>query len=273
MELNFKDFGADRMEFDVCGERMKFSKIMSIYHDYFDSDGNLYNLTSEEMAKTEKIVGFFEDNKKLTAYCLDNPEHYYGAIVGRVQEGCAFCNEQKRVAQIQEEQAKKDAQNRLRMDEMVAQLTHFKETTLRLKETAERAMREAEGAKIVSRKAQEQLRAAVDNDEMKRLRAEVVKLQKLLPENVKVKYPVLSRENFLDFFDRSTSLESVFGGEKSAFDRVRLFDYEVAANNEDLKEEYRRDELYMDEILHEEWQREMQCEAEREIDEGRQGRY
>lgn len=269
MELNVKDFGADRLEFDVCGERMKLSKIMNIYHDYFDSDGNLYNLTSEEMEKTEKIVGFFEDHKKLTAHCLDNPEHYYGAIVGRVQEGCAFCNEQRRVAQIEEEQAKKDAQNRLRMDEMVAQLTHYKETAVRLKETAERAMREAEGAKIVSLKAQEQLRAAIDNDELKKLRAEVTKLQKLMPEHARLKYPPLSSESFLDFFDRSTSLQSVLGGEKSAFDRVRPIDYDFERMNQEAAEEYRRDELMMDEMI----ERQMENQADREIDEGREGRY
>ena len=256
MKLNYKDFGAGRLEFDVCGKKMPLSQIQRIYYEHIDADENLYSLNKTELKQVEKIVAFFEDNKKLTAHCLDNPEHYYGAIARRVHEGCCFCNEEKRVAKIQEEQARKEAEQNLRMEEIHAQLEYFRDTSRRLEQTVEASMKEVRAANLIADKAKAALHEALNNDELKKVRAELDKLKRVMPQNVGFKYPILSRHNEFfndagDFLDRSTSLRSIINRPYSEKGRV---------DEEQIYQDYRRDELMMDAIE----DAKMEAEAERD---------
>tara|TARA_B100001057_G_scaffold494224_1_gene590323 strand:- start:318 stop:1154 length:837 start_codon:yes stop_codon:yes gene_type:complete len=265
MKLNYKDFGAGRLEFDVCGKKMSLSQIQRIYYEHLDADENLYSLNKTELKQVEKIVAFFEDNKKLTAHCLDNPEHYYGAIARRVHEGCCFCNEEKRVAQIQEEQAKKEAQHNLRVEEINAQLEYFRDNSRRLEQAVEASMNEMYAAKKIADKAKAALHEALNNDELNKVRAELDKLKRVMPQNVGFKYPVLSRHNDFfndanDFLDRSTSLRSMFN--TPYLEKAR-------AEEEQLRQEYRRDELMMDAIE----DAKMEAEADRDADGDIDGGY
>lgn len=257
MKLNYKDFGAGRLEFDVCGKKMPLSQIQRIYYEHLDADENLYSLNKTELKQVEKIVAFFEDNKKLTAHCLDNPEHYYGAIARRVHEGCCFCNEEKRVAQIQEEQARKEAEQNLRMEEIHAQLEHFRDMSHHLKQAVEASMKEVQAANLVADKAKAALHEALDNHELNKVRAELDALKRVMPQNAVLKHPPLSRHNDFfndanDFLDRSTSLRSMFNTPYLEKDRVK---------EEQLRQEYRRDEHMMDAI------EDARMEAEADLDE------
>jgi len=258
MKLNYKDFGAGRLEFDVCGKKMPLSQIQRIYYEHLDADENLYSLNKTELKQVEKIVAFFEDNKKLTAHCLDNPEHYYGAIARRVHEGCCFCNEEKRVAQIQEEQAKKEAQQNLRMEEIHAQLEYFRDTSRRLEQAVEASMKEVRAANLIADKAKAALHDALNNNQLNEVRAELDKLKRVMPPNAGLRHPPLSRHNDFfngvgDFLDRSTSLRSIIN--TPYLEKAR-------AEEEQIRQDYRRDELMMDAIE----DARMEAEADRDAD-------
>ena len=76
-------------------------------------------------------MGFFFEEEKLTAYCLEK-EHYFSARAHRLAVGCAFCNEERCAAAIEKEQAKKQAYNELRVAQLQQRLAQLQEyrTTL-----------------------------------------------------------------------------------------------------------------------------------------------
>lgn len=263
-----ENFDDPNIELDVCGDRVSVRDAINMVWEFMNTDENPYPHDPLELKKRETLMGFVFEGEKLTAHCLEK-EHYFGARVHRLGEGCAFCNEERRAAAIEEEHVKKQAYNELKIAELQQQLHKAKEHQNALQKAVEVSMIEAQKAQSGLRDAQNALKAATQNEAIQKLQAEMENLKGLLPTNIIHKRPPLSSESFLDFFDRSTSLESVLGGKKSAFDRVRPIEYAFSRMDEEAAEEYRRDELMMDEMI----ERQMENQADREIDQGREGRY